>query len=179
MHLAPPQSSCALWQGMEMLSPCYGCMDSPNLWGKGFELLAQSGAGGSTHGARALPAPCSVAVWTIQGDSSLGNSMEPESLPSANRPCPAPPAKAWPPWSVGRAAPRAHQQLLCPADGGTPWSKQVPSTAPAAHTSQARLCHPLQLAALPTHASVREEHKQPAEENASEKDSDPSRSLSV
>lgn len=141
MHLASPQSSCTMWQGKEILSPCYGCMGFLNLWGKGFELLEHRPGQGEGH---LSPTDPSMEHGPFQRLAALlsrnperfqasGTAWNPEPLPPANYTCPTPSIKAWHPWSVSRGRPGAPplrtQQILSSGDGGTPWSKQVPRAA--------------------------------------------------
>lgn len=184
MHLAPAQTSCALGQSKEMLSPCCGCMGFPNLWGKGCELLGYRQGRGEEQlpltdpSVEHRPFQCLAALL-------LGNAERLKASGAAwsqsHCPCPAP--SIMPDLPKGQQRPgtglllRGHQ--LCPAGGGTPWSQQVPSTAVNSTHLPQHLCQPIKLVALVTPAGVKEEHKQPGGGNASEKDSDPNRSLSV
>lgn len=78
--------------------------------------------------------PRSIAVWTIQRDS------RPQEQHGTQSHCPQQttltqllPSRPDIPEVSAEASQglllRGHQQILCPGDSGTPWSRQMPSTA--------------------------------------------------
>lgn len=141
MHLAPPQSICTMWQVKEVLSPCYGCMDLPNVWGKGFELLEYR-QGEQKHASHSQTPP-----WNVGPSSALrhrsGQSRELQGLRSSMELRDIALSELHLPNSFHQGLTslkcqqrpttglllRGHQQMCCPGDGGTPWSKSAPSTS--------------------------------------------------